>query len=422
MPLTLLLRLPPSGGTETEWQSVDDDGNPTGPRQRGTLELASPIAATHRVVALVPATQVLLAEPDLPPGSGVKLARAVPFALEEQLTEDIDELYFAIGRRSASGKTPVAVVSRIVIQGWLEMLKLAGIEAYAIYPDISLLPDNPAQTVLWLEHDRLGVRRPGALPFAVELTPATEALVVAGVIPDPNDAAPEPKPLESAILYLTREDWARVEDEFDGLAEQFESLKIQLLSDGPLAWLARELPRNQAVNLLQGEFAADTDYGAQWRQWRLPAILVGVLLAVHLGAEFLQIHQSNKQSAALDAEIAAVFASVMPSETPTDPRRQMESRLAQIRKSAPGPQNFLHALEAMSVALAAQPKSSIDSLSYHEQTVDMKITASSVDALSQLSQSVGRQGMSAEIQSSTPVAAGVEAHMQLHIQPARGKP
>ena len=74
------------------------------------------------------------------------------------------------------------------------------------------------------------------------------------------------------------------------------------------------------------------------------------------------------------------------------------------------------------MALAAQPKSSIDSLSYHEQTVDMKITASSVDALSQLSQSVGRQGMSAEIQSSTPVAAGVEAHMQLHIQPARGKP
>jgi hypothetical protein len=33
--------------------------------------------------------------------------------------------------------------------------------------------------------------------------------------------------------------------------------------------------------------------------------------------------------------------------------------------------------------------------------------------LSQLSQAVAKQGMSAEIQSSTPVGAGVEAHMQL---------
>ena len=56
-----------------------------------------------------------------------------------------------------------------------------------MYPDISLMPDNPGQTVLWLEKSRLAVRRPGALPFAVELSPVSEALVVAGVIADPLD-------------------------------------------------------------------------------------------------------------------------------------------------------------------------------------------------------------------------------------------
>ena len=66
------------------------------------------------MIALAPATQVLLAEPVLPPGSGVKLVRAVPFALEEQLTEDIDQLYFAVGRRTARGGTSVAVVSGII--------------------------------------------------------------------------------------------------------------------------------------------------------------------------------------------------------------------------------------------------------------------------------------------------------------------
>ena len=43
----------------------------------------------------------------------------------------------------------------------------------------------------------------------------------------------------------------------------------------------------------------------------------------------------------------------------------------------------------------------------------MKLSAPSLAALSQLSQYIGKQGMTAEIQSSTPVAGGVEAHVQL---------
>src|SRR6202142_4507245 len=268
MPLTLLLRLPAPGQTDTEWLTVDETGAPAGPRQSGPLALAAAVGATAKIVALAPATQVLLADADLPPGNGAKLARAVPFALEEQLTEDIDKLYFAIGRRTAAGKTPVAVVSRTIIDSWLAALSAAGIAPVAMYADISLMPENPGQTVLWLEKDRLAIRRPGRLPFAVELTPVTEALVVAGVIADLDGEAAAARAPESAILYLSREDWLRVQDEFEGLIPRFESLRVQLLADGPLPWLGREIKSGGAVNLLQGEYAADTDYGARWRQWR----------------------------------------------------------------------------------------------------------------------------------------------------------
>src|SRR6202023_3385227 len=184
MPQTLLLRLPPPGQEETEWLVMDDAGDAGTTRQRGSLTLAAAVSRTGKVVALAPSTQILLAEPVLPPGSGVKLARAVPFALEEQLTEDIDDLSFAVGRRGQSGGTPVAAVSRAVLQGWLSDLEAAGLEPLAMYPDISLMPENPGRTVMWLEKERLAVRRPGAMPFAVELSPVSEALVVAGVIAD----------------------------------------------------------------------------------------------------------------------------------------------------------------------------------------------------------------------------------------------
>jgi general secretion pathway protein L len=419
MPQTLLLRLPSPGQEETEWLTIDDAGDSQTTRQRGSLTLAAAVSRNGKVVALAPATQILLAEPELPPGTGIKLARAVPFALEEQLTEGVDQLNFAIGRRRPRGGTPVAVVSRSVMQGWLADLSAAGLEPLALYPDISLMPENPAQTILWLEKGRLAVRRPGALPFAVELSPVSEALVVAGVIADPLDTTSEPKVPESAILYATREDWASVQDEFEGLAQKFDFLKVQLLADGPLPWLARSLPATDAVNLLQGDFARATDYGARWRQWRTAALLAAGLLVAHVGAQALQIRQAKHETKALDGEIATVFSAAMPAEVMQDPRRQMQSRLDRIHKSGAGPEYFLRSLKVLGDALAVTPKTDIDALSYREDSLDMKVSAPSLAALSQLSQFIDKHGMTAEIQSSTPVANGVEAHIQLRSQGSR---
>src|SRR6202011_1133399 len=147
---TLLLRLPAPGHEDTEWLTIDEAGEPATARQRGPLSLAAAVGRTAKIILIAPATQILLAEPELPPGSGVKLARAVPFALEEQLTEDIDQLSFAVGRRRPNGGTPVAAVSRAVLQGWISDLNAAGLEPLSMYPDISLMPEKPRQTVVWL--------------------------------------------------------------------------------------------------------------------------------------------------------------------------------------------------------------------------------------------------------------------------------
>ncbi|HLN48298.1 MAG TPA: type II secretion system protein GspL [Steroidobacteraceae bacterium] len=419
MPHTLLLRLPAAGQEDTEWVSIDETGAPTAAKQRGPLSLAAAVARSAKVVVLAPATQILLAEPELPPGSGVKLARAVPFALEEQLTEDVDQLCFALGRRHAGGRTPVAVVARNVLQSWVSALSGAGIEPYALYADIALVPENPGQTVLWLEGARLAVRRPGMLPFAVELTPVADALAVAGVIPDPLEESSVPKPLESAILYATREDWTRVQDEFGRLADQFSSLKVQLLNEGPLPWLARDLAATDAVNLLQGEFARSTDYGERWRRWRTAALLAVALLVVHVAAAALEIHRANRETAALDTEISQVFSQAMPTEMMHDPRRQMQSRLERIRHSGPGPEYFLRTLDALSSAISVMPNTIIDTLSYREQMLDLKVTAPSLAALSQLSQLVGKRGLTADIESSTPAGAVIEAHLQVRSAAAK---
>ncbi|HUX73911.1 MAG TPA: type II secretion system protein GspL [Steroidobacteraceae bacterium] len=424
MTQTLLLRLAAAGEIAGEWLSVDETGAALGPTERGPLaHAAAAAAAAARVVVLVPATQVLLAEPELPPGSGARLARAVPFALEEQLTEDIDQLCFAIGRRNARGATPVAVVSRTTMQAWLAVLGGAGIAPAAIYADIALMADNPGQTVLWLERERLAVRRPGALPFAVEVAPVTDALMIAGVIADPDadPSAAGARLAESAILYATREDWTRIQAEFEDLMEQFATLRIQLLADGPLHWLARQLHAGDAVNLLQGEFAATSEYRNRWREWRVAAMLALGLLGAHVAAQAIQLHHANEQTAMLDGQITRLFAATLPNETLRDARRQMQARLASIRRGGGGAQVFLHLMQALGRALGQNPQTRIDALSFRERSLEMQASAASIDVFARLVQALGTQGVTAAIESSRPNAGGIQAHLRLTLgaAPAR---
>ena len=53
---------------------------------------------------------------------GAKLAAALPFALEEFLADDVDELHFAPGTRRSNGRVPVCVVNRQLMSDWLSRI------------------------------------------------------------------------------------------------------------------------------------------------------------------------------------------------------------------------------------------------------------------------------------------------------------
>lgn len=412
MAQTLIVRLPALATAETEWVAIDSTGAPIAAVQRGPLASAAQAAAGLGVVVLAPATEVLLAAPVLPPGNSVKLARAMPFALEEQLSEDVDRLHFAIGPRAADGATAVAVVARDTLGGWIRTLEAAGLAPRTMVADTAWMPENPGHTVLWLEGERLAVRRPQAPPFVVEATPLTAAFEAAGLIGEPPADA-EPRALESAILHLTPQDWERVRDDVEGLLPRFETLRVQLLPDGPLPWLARGRDARDAVNLLQGDFARKPAYVDRWREWRVAAFLAIALLGVHVATEAARIHVADRESARADRAIATLYAAAMPGVPMREPRAQMEARLRAIRASAAGPSAFLRTMQALGTAIGEAAPTRLESFAFHQGTWDLTVSTKSVDALGRLSQALAQQGLRAEIQSSTPASGGVEAHLRI---------
>ena len=204
---------------------------------------------------LVPGTDVLLAEPDVPVKAGAKLPQLVPYALEEQLADDIDDLHFAIGKRTGdSHRVPVAVVTRALLDEWLATLRGAGLEPEALYADSELLPQNPGQAVALLEEDAVFVRPPGGTaghPAGRCARRGARDRQVRRRLHGHRRAGPDPLHGRRRVAAACRRRSRRCARSFDGI-------KIQLLTGGPLALFAQQLPGGSAINLLQGTYTPTT--------------------------------------------------------------------------------------------------------------------------------------------------------------------
>lgn len=404
----LLLRLPRTAAQPATWLVVDPRGNPVGAPQSGPLSLAAPRTAGRRICVLVPGNDVLLTEPEVPAKSGTKLAQVVPYALEEQLAEDIDDLHFAIGRRAPdSSRTPVAVVARALLDEWLTLLKSSGIEPEAMYADSDLLPVNPGQSVALLEEDVVVVRPPGGSPVTLPADALDEALEIAQSAPDEGGAG------RGLILYTGPAEWHQHSARVEALRERFDGIKIQLLSGGPLALFAQQLPQGAPINLLQGTYAPTTSRTVGWPAWRVAALLLAALVGLHVAGKAAELGVLKRNERKLDASITDVFHSAMPGEQSTnDPRRRMEKRLAdvQARSSAGG---LLAALEALAQAHGSAPTSQLQALSFHDGILELQILAPDATTLDRITQTLKSNGWLATLTSGNVVSSGYQGRVQI---------
>ncbi len=117
---TLLIRLTGLYDLAVESVCLNDVGKPIAGSRRDSLAEAATQSAGRRVVVLVPANDVLLTRAIVPTTNRQRARKALPFALEDLLAEDIDGLHFALGVRDAEGQWPVAVVARKRMDAWLQ--------------------------------------------------------------------------------------------------------------------------------------------------------------------------------------------------------------------------------------------------------------------------------------------------------------
>jgi general secretion pathway protein L len=408
----LVLRLPHGLTGAVSWMSADAHGQPQSAPDSGTLEQAAQAAGGRAVAVIVPSSDVLITDVELPVKSGVRVQQVVPYALEEQLAADIETLHFALGARDdSSGRTPVAVVTRALMEQWLAALRGVGLAPSVLSTEATLLPDNPGHVVVMLEADTLCLRRAGQ---AAQVLPALD--IAAALLA----ALGEQLAADDLIFYVSPEDWQRRSGEVEALRMQCASLKVQLLNFGPLPLLAPALAADGYLNLLSGDYAPARAMGTGLRRWQLAASLAAALLGVHLIGLTLQLRQQHRTEQALDTAIGQLAQRALPRGTGGGSGSVRERVQRVLLAGSGGGNGLMPALATLSDALQSAAGGSLESLSYQDDALDLKIRAPDAAHLEQVNQSLRSSGWKADLTSGSSAGNAYEGRIRASVPGASG--
>jgi general secretion pathway protein L len=384
-------------GAAPQWMVCSDDGRVVVNAVSGELSQATAMSTGRRVAVILPANEALATDSDAPAKGAAKLAQVIPFALEERVADEIENLHFAIGdREPATGRVPVVVIARARLDERIAELRAAGLNPQAIYSESTLLPAMPGQMIALLDGDALTLRTADAPPLVLPALSIRDAFEMALSVQTSAVPGLEAAPL-GLLLYAGHDEWQAHEQAVDEFRDRFSGVKVQLLPSGPLSVLAPAAASGDAVNLLQGALATVSPLELGWRSWRVAAVLAASLLCLHVGARWFELNRLSKNEASLDAGIQEAFRAAMPGEqNATNARRRVAKRLEEVR-SGGGGGALLPALSAIASARSAAPSATIEGITFRDGTVELRMNAPDAASLDAIGQQLRAATWQAEI-------------------------
>lgn len=408
----VVIRLTENDGP-VDWLIANSSGaQVTAPGHNRLEEIASIIDA-RGVIVLVPAEDVISTTVSIPARAGAKIRTALPFAMEEDLAEDIEDLHFAIGQRKDNGRIPVAVVAREKLRAWVERLAAAGIEASKIVPINHGLAKIPGTLSLIIDDDLVMFNDGEDRDFVMASIKPSDVLVLAGEL-DVEDSDEEQSG-GHVVAFCTAEQDARLAHDWIVLRHEMHSVDVNILADSVFPKLAVTVAAGNGINLLQNEFGRKTEYSSLIRPWRIAAALLLAFGALALVSKSVDYYQLQNTEVLLRDQFTAQYREIKPDDTRevVDPGRTIES----LRRSLGGgaaTQIFLPSIRELAAALAANPDINIETISYRAGVVDLRLTAPNVATLDNIQKAVSASGrFQASIQRTDQIADRIDGRIQI---------
>jgi len=361
-----------------------------------------------KIIVFVPTIDLVLASASVPAKSGQRLAQAVPYALEEQLIDDIESLHVSIGQQDSDGNVPTAVVSQKTMQHWLARLKENNIEPDVILPDaLALERVNGDWSALQLDGDIVCVRSGAETGFACD---AENLAVVA------SSHASECEMDPNRLQFINCS-----EAEQSDVAEQFKKVfsipvNTQSCNGDALAALINGYKPTQGINLLQGDFVRKSRWLRGKKRWLSAMVILMAWVVVQFAMNIYQVQKLSSIEAGYKEKIVKVFKQTFPKvKRVSDPQKQMAIKLKSLRK---GPslagEGYLNLMEKISKVFIKVPNIEIKTLSFKNAVVDIELQVSDLQKLENLKESLLKDsGLEVDVKSTSQRKGKLLSYIQV---------
>jgi len=384
-----------------KWIKLDEDGVPITRGAEARLEQVSSVTQNANVIVMLPLEQILLTTVNTRARKQKHLQKAVPFALEDELADDVDNLHFALGQRYGENDFPVAVIDKHSLDLILEELSDAGIYPDLLTADVFGLPLREGTWTILIEDDRALVRTGTYQGFTIDLhnlqQMLTSSLRQADVTP--------------AELNVYSCDKAQT-----GVKKLNLPISTNELDDCPPALFADGLDEDECINLLQSSYKNKDKKHRTLGPWKVAAMLFGVWVALAFISVFLDHMRLSKQEKNLDKQIVSLTKQTFPdmgNVSADSARTKMEAKLKNFidTTSANSKAGFMELLALSGESMKQAGKVDIDTMSYREGKLNMNVKSSDVQILDAVKQTLSTKSYAAEIQSANTQGNSVEAQL-----------
>jgi len=292
--------LPLTPKAELEWRLID--GTTIG---RGRDALAS-LPKARRTELFLPPSILLQCAVTLPPGAKRQARKLLPHALDPVLLGDPAAQHLAF--TATSDRCRVVAIDKGLLTQLIAGLNQARVRPSAIYAADVLIPAD-GQTLLWYGSGWAQRKGESAYWFDAASPRQCPPLLAAALLDDqPTTLALPPDQDEAELLR----DW-------EATTQRSVSIARGDVLGAPL--------QSDAINLLQGEFAAGPQLDIDTSRLKPAAWLAGTALAVWALGWVGQWWSWHAEEARLRSGINTAFATAFPGTPIIDARQQLAAKL-----------------------------------------------------------------------------------------------
>ncbi|WP_082111412.1 type II secretion system protein GspL [Grimontia sp. AD028] len=326
-----------------------------------SLSQLTDYAAERDVVALADSAAITLTTAMIPAGSERQLDTVLPFLLEDDLAQDVDQVHITLLGKSGE-LANVAVVEHKLLQRWLDDLTDAGLHVRKLVPDCLCLPmHDDGYSAANLNHRWL------------MRTGETEGSAVEeGWLPvwmqSINSLHEEDGGIKTVYSYS---------DVPEDMGDNWKTEPCELV----MLLLAQQAMQSRH-NLLAGRYKPQNQIYKHLKPWRGAAIAAAVLLAVLGGEKIADIYQMEAQAAQYREQSEAKVRALLPQNqripTTSYMRRIIEGEVSRL--SGGGNQSGVMVwMSELGPLLESAPGIQLDALRFDQDRGELRLNARGKD-------------------------------------------